>query len=102
MKYKIKYPYYGIMSSRDRYFVIISEKYAVVLEHRGTHGFGFSAYISRTKILDLYRFSHKISKQEFEIEIKTKLQSYFLTIPGTEIITGAPESKLLQTKDGNK
>lgn len=102
MKYKIEYPYYGITSSRDRYFVIISEKYAVVLEHRGTHGFGFSAYISRTKILDLYRFSHKITKQEFENEIKSKLQSFFATVPGVEILTAAPETKLLQVKDGNE
>ena len=100
MVYKIEYPYYGITSSKDRYFVIVSEKYAVVIEHNGTHGFGFSAYVSREKILKLFRFSHQITKQEFDEEIKNKLQGFFKTIPGVEVsISAAPQEKLRTKRD---
>lgn len=103
MAYKIEYPYYGITSSKDRFFVIVSEKYAVVLEHKGTHGFGFSSYISRDKILKLFRFSHKITKQEFENKIKASIQNFFNTIPNTEILINTiPETKLLKTKGGKQ
>lgn len=83
MVYKIKYPYYGI--AKRQYFVILDEKNCVVLEHKGTIGFGLSSYISRKKILDMFKFSKEITAQQFQEQIKRKLFFFFKSIPGTTI-----------------
>lgn len=85
-KYNIKYPYYGLTTGKLP-FVIISENYVVCLEHAGTLGFGLAAYISRVKILKLFKYSKPISKEDFAKILQNDLNKFLYSLPGTEILT---------------
>lgn len=85
MAYKIKYPYCG-KTYDGMYFVISEPNYMVTLEHQGTHGFGFAAYISRQKILKVFKHSKEITQEEFKKVIADNLINFFRSMPQNEII----------------
>jgi hypothetical protein len=96
MAYKINYPYYGITYD-GIYFVIIQPKYMVAIEHQGTHGFGFAAYISRPKIIKFFRYSKEITQLQFQDVIKNKAGNFFNNIPKSEIVLSPVQNVKLLT-----
>jgi len=86
MGYKIDYPYYG-RTTGGLYFVITAPEYAIVLQHHGTQGFGFSAFVSRNKIIKLFRFSKEITQTQFQEAIQTQINRFFKNIPGAELFS---------------
>lgn len=99
-KYNIKYPYYGLSTGKVP-FVIISENNAVCLEHAGTYGFGLANYISRVKILKLFKFSKPISKEDFTKFLQRDLNKFLCSLPGTEILT-APKTLAISCNEKNE
>lgn len=96
MKYKINYPYYGITFD-GLYFVITAPEYVIVQQHNGTFGFGLSAFISRGKVIKLFRFSKEISRQQFDDHAKQSMQNFINTIPGaSEVLAPTGNMKLLK------
>lgn len=98
MKYKINYPYFG-RTNDGILFVIMQPKYMIALERQGTYGFGFAAYISRSKILSFYKFSKEVDKADFEGAIRQKAYNFFKKTPGAEtIFKPIKEAKLIAGK----
>lgn len=85
MRYKINYPYFG-RTSDGIFFTIINPKYVVAIEHQGTYGFGFASYISRTKVLSLYKISKEITKADFEAVVRQKAYNFFKSMPDSEVV----------------
>jgi hypothetical protein len=82
--YKINYPYFGRINSGG-VVAIINPNYAITSEHAGTYGFGFATYISRKKIIELFRYSKEISKQEFQQIVNLNFYNFITSIPGQRI-----------------
>lgn len=81
--YKIKYPFFGNMNGV--LVAILNENYAITSEHAGTTGFGMSAFISRAKIIKLFKYSKEITKQEFQKRLNEKFSNFINSIPGAKI-----------------
>ena len=103
MGYKIDYPYYG-RTTGGLYFVITAPEYAIVLQHHGTYGFGFSAFVSRNKVLKLFRFSKEITQTQFKEEIQRQIDKFFKNIPGAEVfsIPMSADTKLITKGEINE
>lgn len=98
MKYDIKYPYFG-RTFGGLYFVITAPEYAIVLQHHGTQGFGFSAFISREKVLKLFKFSKEITKEDFQKAIQKQALNFFPKIPGSNMVLNTTkEIELIERK----
>lgn len=82
--YKINYPYFG-KSRAGGVVAIINPNYAITSEHAGTYGFGFAVYISRKKIIELFKTSNEISKQEFQETVNSDFYGFLTSIPGQRI-----------------
>lgn len=103
MGYKISYPYYG-RTTGGLYFVITAPENAIVLQHHGTYGFGFSAFVSRNKVLKLFRFSKEITQTQFKEEIQRQIDKFFKNIPGAEVfsIPMSADTKLITKGEINE
>lgn len=98
MKYDINYPYFG-RTFDGLHFVITAPEYAIVLQHHGTQGFGFSAFVSRAKVLKLFKFSREITKEDFQKVIHEQALNFFPKIPGSNIVLNTTkEIKLIERK----
>lgn len=84
--YKINYPYFGKTNDNSGTLIaIIEPDYAITTEHGGTYGFGFAVYISRKKIIELFKYSKQITKQEFQAGVNSDFLKFLKQIPGTKI-----------------
>lgn len=93
---KIQYPYYG-KTTKGLYFVITAPKNVAVLQHNGTYGFGFSVFISRAKVLNLFKFSKEITKIEFQNKTKNEFEKFLKRISENSISLNAkPDLKLIE------
>lgn len=82
--YKIKYPYFGERIGGG-VVAIINPTYAITSEHAGTYGFGFAVYVSRKKIIDLFKKSKEITKEQFQTAVNSNFNGFIMSIPGTSI-----------------